>query len=192
MTWARTRIQEAIVDKFSADASLIALTCDGERDDIGTLHHIGLVLNEAGMKGRTPYLGIQIGSTVSAIEGVARAHLFRSKIMVHVFSTDECTANKIMDRVQYLLTTDEDNCVNGFYDFTNAHIRNSSTEFTQRFSTEFDRNLDVYTEMLEFEIVWSDVPCSLEIEEPSCDYCSPPGLYAEYDDLPICDYDCMI
>ena len=86
MTWPITRLQEAVVEKFSSDSVLVELTCDGQTDDVGAIHHIGMVLNEAGMKDRLPFVGFQVVTSDPLILNEGRAKIERSIVMAYVYS----------------------------------------------------------------------------------------------------------
>ena len=149
-----------------------------------------MMLYEPGLKDRTPFLGVDVMETAPLLPGDARIHLFRSIVWVHCIARQQCVADKIGDRVQYLLTTPEDDACNGFYDFTNQHIKVQNTEFRERFNgpelkTGFTDTTDVYTSMVEFSIIWTDVPCNDCIEEPSC----LDGLDDTPDEPEICEDD---
>lgn len=173
MTYPLTRLKEALVEKFSSDVQLIAMTNEGVLDSVGNQQHIGMMLYEPGLKDRTPFLGVEVMETGPLIPGDSRTHIFRSVIWVYSISRQQCISDKINDRVQYLLTTPEDNPCNGFYDFTNDHIKVHNTEFRERFNgpelkTGFVDTTDTYTSIIEFSIIWTDVPCNDCIEEPDC------------------------
>jgi len=181
MTWAVTRLQEAIVDKLSSDSELVNLTNDGLPDSVGTLHHIGVLLNEPALKDRLPFLGVVVLNSEPLIFNGGRLNLERTDVGFLVFSRDECLGTQIADRVQSLLTgIGSGDCNRGFYSFSNDYIRNLSTEYTSRMRREFDKVLDVYEEIIEAVLVWSPIPCSNEIHYPYCDTCY--GLYPEVTD----------
>ncbi len=184
MTWGIHRLQEAIVEVFSADLTLISLTNDGVTDDVGSIHHIGIMLDEPGVKERLPYVGIAVANTVPAILNEGYTQQFRSTVLVGIFSRDECVATLIADRVQSMLTYIPGNCM-GYLNFTNDHIRNLGTEFYGRPGREFNRKLDVYEELIEMNLLWSPIPCdSDEIIDPECPTCDDDigeDLNCEYD-----------
>lgn len=179
MSWPITRLQEAIVDKFDQDPELISLTNEGQLDSVGTIHHIGIVLNEPAMKDRLPYVGFQVVTSQPLIPNEGRIQIEQAIVLAYVYSKDEFMATKIADRIHMLLISPDDSCCNGYYDITNAHIRNFGTEYAGRAVRAFMDDSDVYVEVVEISMIWSPVPCDCVILDPYSPACPDPVITSE-------------
>lgn len=176
MTWAITRLQEALIDEMSSDATLVTLTGDGVETNAGVIHHIGQLLKESAMKGRLPYLAVSIPETEPLLQAGGHLQMFKSEVEFISFSKDECVATTIGDRVQALVTASSiEDCNRGFFDFTNSHVKVYSTEFAGRSPEEYDKVNEFYVDMVMVTLVWSPIPCDGEIVDPACAPCANPG-----------------
>ena len=59
-------------------------------------------------------------------------------------------------------------------DFTNQHIKNHGTEMVVREGQSHDAGLDMYADTIQLEVIWSDVPCDLDVELPQTEQCDLP------------------
>ena len=147
-------LREAIVEYLANDANLVNIT--GDDPSTGD-YHIGEYAGD--IPQLLPYISVRIGPT----QPISDSNIQFSKSLVNItaHSTNPTISSKIIDLVRKLAIPEE---VRGYMNVSNSRIANPSTIVKRRWPEQkadrpLDKDSDVWMDMLELEMIWSDVAC---------------------------------
>jgi len=117
--------------------------------------------DKAPRKDHTPYLGVMVMSSVPINESVTSVQTARVRFTA--YARDELTVFDIADRIEILLD-DESGTNISYYDFSGSssgEVSTRSTRFKTRAEPEFDEDTDVWSILVEADVIWASKPCPL-------------------------------
>ena len=159
MSTGQERLNKAITDKLRADSGaadrLVELTGYS-----ATKLRIGR--DKPVTKGEAPFLGVSVFNSEPIAED-GPTHVQRARVHFRAYSTSELTAIKLGDRLEVLLhavATQNSGRTNAeWFNFSNAQVSNKQTRFKNRDQANFDDETDVWSVLVEADVVWLDEPC---------------------------------
>lgn len=106
-----------------------------------------------------PYLSVRFGPTFPLSD--SNAQWEKTAVFFTSHSTNPTISTKMIDFVKKLVFPDE---IRGYMNVSNDRIANSSTTYKRRWMGQkadlvYDKNSDVWMDMLEVEMIWSSVAC---------------------------------
>ncbi len=113
-------------------------------------------------KGQVPFLGIAIYQSVPLSDD-GPSEIQTARIHFRIYSTKELTGIQIADRIDYLLhaRTEQTTATNvGHYDFSDSNISNRQTRWKNRDEQFFREDTDIWTLLVEADVIWVDEPCT--------------------------------
>jgi len=160
MAQGQEKLLAAIVTKLRTDTgsgSLVDLTGHLSSDP----NSYRILRDKPPKVAEVPFLGVQITQSVPLSE--TATYLQVARVYFACYAGDALTSIKIADRIEHLLhgrAEDASAGTNrGYYDFSNQYISNRQTRFKIRSEPDFDEKTDVWTTVVEADVIWLDVPC---------------------------------
>jgi len=147
----------AIVNKLRADTgagSLVTLTTH----DITVANGYKIGRWAPIVKKRSPYLGVRVRQSVPLM-GMDVTQLQITTIDFYSSAISELTSLQINDRLESLLHAGVSSPNTDYYDFSDANVSTRSSRFKSRRQSEFDEDIDVWTDIIRADIIWIGQPC---------------------------------
>lgn len=149
---SRLRLIKSLVNKLSSDSVLISLTGHDEASN-----KIRIARDSPPVKGKVPFLGVKVFASAPMLESdVTQLQVSRIHFLCH---GDEIRASQIADRVEHLFHDVSGNANTGYYDFSGPGLSIRSSRFKRRRGASYDQNTDVWTELIEADIIWTPESC---------------------------------
>jgi len=112
-------------------------------------------------KDHTPYLGVEISSSIPMNNQVTCMQ--KARVHFHAHARSELTAFDIADRIETLLDN-ESGAPQAYYDFSGSgfgEVRVADSRLKERNAPEFNGKTEVWTIIIEADLIWSTQPCAL-------------------------------
>lgn len=146
-----------IINKLRSDTgagSLVELT----NHDSSSPSGYRIMRDRPPTKGKVPFLGIRIQQSVPLMED-GPSQVEQARVYFSCYSTNDLTAIKIADRLEELLHDTLSSTNRGYYDFSTSDISNRQTRWKNRDVPDFDDDTDVWTVLVEADLIWVGSPC---------------------------------
>jgi len=167
---------DAIVEYLSDNSELSTML--GENPAAG-IYRIGAYQGDRPQE--LPYLSIRVSPSFP-LSRDSNNMWTRSRVLLTAHSTKELICTKLIDLVENIARPSE---IRDYMNISNDRIANSNTSFIRRWhgqqaDKQFDKDKDVWMDMVELEMIWSAHVCRsnpYNIEIPYCPYAqdSRPG-----------------
>lgn len=160
---------DAIVEYFEAQADIVSLI---GHDPANGVFRIGYYVGDIPQE--LPFLSIRVATTRPLTD--SNIGLNTSKVFFTSHSTNPQISSKIVDLVRNLAIPTE---IRGYMNISNSRIANPSTTVGRRWvgqkaTDQYNKESDVWMDMLEVDIIWSDRACrSNPYDLPVTEYPNP-------------------
>lgn len=166
-----SNLKESIRETFLENTCIVDFLCEGQVDLLTGESTIAIAETTPETVGTVPFLGYSISKNVPLTKDDPTLGYYKSNVILTAVAQTSPAVTYIGDLVCGFLNNRPLGESRKWYrDFSNNCVYCTYSQYLNRYSLRPRRNddeTDVYTELIEFMLIWRDCPCSnIRCDEP--------------------------